>query len=94
MLTDNRLEMAALYFAIQRYGTAFCTINVDINAAHVREMLARMRPDLVLWHESPDADAFGKGEHAEWIRFGDCAPDRVSKHRTARHSARRRAARA
>ena len=72
VLTDNRLEMPALFFAIQRYGAAFCTINVEVNAAHVREMLGRMKPELVLWHESLDAAAFGHGEHADWIRFGDC----------------------
>lgn len=74
VLTDNRLEMPVLYFAIQRYGAAFCTINVEVNSTHVREMLARMKPDLVLWHESLAAGEFGPGENAEWIRFGDCMP--------------------
>jgi acyl-CoA synthetase (AMP-forming)/AMP-acid ligase II len=74
VLTDNRLEMPVLYFAIQRYGAAFCTINVEVNSTHVREMLGRMKPDLVLWHESLQASEFGQGENAKWIRFGDCAP--------------------
>jgi acyl-coenzyme A synthetase/AMP-(fatty) acid ligase len=74
VLTDNRLEMPALYFAIQRYGAAFCTINVEVNASHVREMLGRMQPELVLYHEDLDAAALGHGEHADWIPFGDCVP--------------------
>ena len=42
VLTDNRLEMPLLYFALQRYGAAFCTINVEVNAANLREMLTRI----------------------------------------------------
>ena len=73
VLTGNRLEMPVLYYAIQRYGAAFCTINVEINAAHVREMLDRIGPDLVLWHEGLDVAEFGTpGDR--WIRFGACDP--------------------
>jgi acyl-coenzyme A synthetase/AMP-(fatty) acid ligase len=74
VLTDNRVEMAVLYYSVQRYGAAFCTINVEVNASNVREMLARIEPDLVLWHEDLDAAAFGGGTDSAWIRFGDCDP--------------------
>lgn len=73
VLTDNRLEMPVLYYAIQRYGAAFCTINVEVNASHVREMLDRIAPDLVLWHEDLDAGAFGPADET-WLRFGACDP--------------------
>lgn len=73
VLTDNRLEMPVLYYAIQRYGAAFCTINVEVNASHVREMLGRIAPDLVLWHEDLDAAAYGPTDD-RWRRFGDCDP--------------------
>ena len=65
VLADNRLETVALYYAIQRYGAAFCTIDIEVNAHHVREMLRRIEPDLVLCHES-----FG-GNDPGWILFGD-----------------------
>jgi acyl-coenzyme A synthetase/AMP-(fatty) acid ligase len=74
VLTDNRLEMPVLYYAIQRYGAAFCTINVEVNASHVREMLDRIAPDLVLWHEDLDAAAYGPPDD-RWRRFGDCDAD-------------------
>ena len=73
VLTDNRLEMPLLYFAIQRYGAAFCTINVEVNASHVREMLARIEPDLVLWHEDLDISEYGQADNT-WIRSGACDP--------------------
>lgn len=73
VLSDNRLEMPLLYYAIQRYGAAFCTINVEVNASHVREMLDRIAPDLVLWHENLDIAGYGDADE-RWIRFGDCDP--------------------
>lgn len=73
VLTDNRLEMPVLYYAIQRYGAAFCTINVEVNASHVREMLARIKPDLVLWQEDLDISEYGDADES-WVRFGACDP--------------------
>lgn len=73
VLTGNRLEMPVLYYAIQRYGAAFCTINVEVNASHVREMLARIGPDLVLWHEDLDISQYGEADDT-WVRFGACNP--------------------
>ncbi len=72
VLTGNRLEMLALYFAIQRYGAAFCTIDVEVNARHIREMLQRMEPQLVLWHR--DLDTSGLEPDADWLRFGRWSP--------------------
>lgn len=75
VLTDNSLENALLYYGVQRYGATFCTVNVEINARHLREMLARLEPRLVLWHDQLDADALGAGAPGEWISFGDSDPD-------------------
>ena len=72
VLTGNRLEMPALYFGIQSYGAAFCTIDVEVNARHVREMLQRMEPQLVLWHRDLDAAALEPG--ADWLCFGRWSP--------------------
>ena len=66
-------QMPVLYYAIQRYGVAFYTINVEVNASHVREMLARIKPDLVLWQEDLDISEYG-GADASWVRFGACDP--------------------
>jgi len=71
VLTDNSLENLILYYAIQAYGATFCTINVEINATHVREMTERLAPKLVLWHEALDDAALGVGAPGEWIAFGD-----------------------
>ena len=69
VLTENSLEMLILFFAVQRHGATFCTINVEVNAQHVREMLDRLAPKLVLWDETLDGDALGAGD--DWLTFGD-----------------------
>jgi len=76
VLTHNCLEMAVLYFSIQRYGAAFCTVNVEVNANHVREMLNRIDPKLVLYHSNCNAEALGINErqNIQWVGFGDCDP--------------------
>ena len=51
VLSDNRLELPVLYFSLLRYGAAFCTINVEVNGANLREMLARINPELILYHQ-------------------------------------------
>ncbi len=48
VLSQNSLEKFALYFAVLRTGATFCTIDVEVNAAHLREMLNRIEPELVL----------------------------------------------
>ncbi len=80
VLTNNSLEMAVLYFSIQRYGAAFCTVNVEVNATHVREMLNRINPKIVLYHSDCDAEAFGLNErpNIHWVHFGDCDPQGTS----------------
>ena len=75
VLTDNRLEMPVLYFAILHYGAAFCTINVEVNAANMREMLARIEPALVLYHEDLDISGLNHVVDCDLISFGECAPD-------------------
>ena len=37
VLSDNRLSCPFLYFSLLRYGAAFCTINVEVNSANLRE---------------------------------------------------------
>ena len=48
---------------------------MEVNAANAREMLARIHPELVLYHRDLDADALGRDQACDWIPFGDCDPD-------------------
>ncbi|MGE0747045.1 MAG: class I adenylate-forming enzyme family protein [Rhodospirillales bacterium] len=75
VLTENSLENLILYYGVQNYGASYCTINVEINAAHLREMLERLKPTLVLWHDELDRAAIGVGSPGEWVSFGAWRPD-------------------
>ncbi len=73
VLTDNSLENLILYYGVQRYGASFCTVNVEINRAHLSEIVARLEPKLVLWHDALDADRLGVGRPGapgDWVPFG------------------------
>ncbi len=73
VLTDNSLENLILYYGVQRYGATFCTVNVEINRAHLSEIVARLKPKLVLWHDALDTDRLGVGRPGapgDWVPFG------------------------
>jgi acyl-coenzyme A synthetase/AMP-(fatty) acid ligase len=79
VLTDNSLENLVLYYGVQRHGATFCTVNVEINANHMREIIKRLDPKIVLWHDALD---FGgelspvrDGAPGEWVSFGGLDPD-------------------
>jgi acyl-CoA synthetase (AMP-forming)/AMP-acid ligase II len=71
VLGENTLELAILYCAVLYAGATFCVVNTEINASHLREMLARLEPKLVLWHGELDPAALGEGAPGERMRFGD-----------------------
>lgn len=75
VLTDNSLENLILYYGVQRHGATFCTVNVDINANHMREIIDRLEPRLVLWHDALTLGKIAEGAPGEWIPFGSADPD-------------------
>lgn len=70
VLTDNSLENLILYYGVQRFGATFCTVNVEINREHLREIVGRLSPKLVLWHDALDPESLGIGAAGEWVPFG------------------------
>lgn len=70
VLTDNSLENAALYYAILAAGSTYCTINTEINLAHLAEMTARLEPKLVLWSGKLDPKIGQATGAVPRLRFG------------------------
>lgn len=75
VLTENSLENLILYFGVQRHGATFCTVNVDINANHMREIIERLNPRVVLWHDALNLGDLGNTAPGEWKSFGAADPD-------------------
>src|SRR5215204_1260152 len=48
MLAENSVEYHAVFVGVLRYGAAIVTVNVDMNQAHLAEILAAVRPKLVI----------------------------------------------
>ena len=71
VLSDNRLELPILYFSLLRYGAAFCAINVEVNSANLREMLARISPELILYHQDLEL-GLPQDSSLNLIPFGIC----------------------
>ena len=69
-LTDNSLENLLLYYGVQRHGATFCTVNIDINAHHMREIIDRLNPKIVLWHDSLDLSDIKETAPGKWFSFG------------------------
>ena len=69
VLGENSPEHLILYYGIQAYGATYCTINTDINQNHLLEMLARIEPRLVLWHQKLDRNIIGHGSVGNWLPF-------------------------
>lgn len=79
VLAEGTLEKLILYYAILRHGATFCTINVEVNATHLREMLGRLEPKLVLWDETLDPAALGEGDPGQWMTIGEAIERAKSK---------------
>ncbi len=62
VLSENTLDQVALYFATLAYGASYCTINVEVNAAHIEEMIARVGPRLVVFDTPIEARSLPDGD--------------------------------
>lgn len=67
VLSDNCPEQLILYFALLRNGVTYCTINTDVNTAHVAEMLGRIEARLVIAAPGLDQDAMTDGLEIGWL---------------------------
>ena len=69
LLSDETIEKLILWIGIWRYGAAVCPLNVEMNEAHLAEILRSIAPALVLWHDELDGEKLTRGLDAPAIRF-------------------------
>ena len=69
LLSAESLEKLMLWLGVWRIGGVVCPLNVEINAAHIGEILNHIEPKLVLWHEALDGDALTRDVGCPAIRF-------------------------
>ena len=70
LLGANSLEYLILYCGVWRYGLTLVTINTEMNAMHLADILHAVAPKIVLHDQSFDPELFRAATSgARWIRF-------------------------
>lgn len=79
LLGANSLEYLILYCGVWRYGLTLVTINTEMNAPQLEDILGAVAPRLVLHDRSFDPDPFRAATgDAQWLRFGEWQPGAAS----------------
>ena len=57
LLADESVDKMIIWMGIWRLGAVVCPLNVEINEAHIRELLNSIGPKLILYHTDIDGPA-------------------------------------
>lgn len=74
LLSDESIEKLILWMGVWRYGAAVCPLNIEMNEAHLADLLRAVEPALVLWHEDLAGAAFLSEPAVPAARFGSWRP--------------------
>jgi acyl-coenzyme A synthetase/AMP-(fatty) acid ligase len=69
LLADENIEKLILWLGIWRLGAVVCPLNVEMNKAHLQEILGNIQPVLTLWHRDLDGPAMTDGIPGRVLRF-------------------------
>ncbi|MGE0746625.1 MAG: class I adenylate-forming enzyme family protein [Rhodospirillales bacterium] len=69
ILSGENLEKLIAWMGIWRYGAVVCPLNVEMNQAHLKELLENVNPTLTLIHEELDTPEMRAGIAGEVLRF-------------------------
>jgi acyl-CoA synthetase (AMP-forming)/AMP-acid ligase II len=69
LLGDNSLEYLLLMLGALRYGATVCTINLEMNEAHIPDILRAIHPRILLWQSDCADKQYMSDRDSSWIRF-------------------------
>jgi acyl-coenzyme A synthetase/AMP-(fatty) acid ligase len=69
LLADESLEKMIIWMGIWRLGAVVCPLNIEINAAHIRELLGSISPKLTLWHVGIDGPSLTDGIDGDVMKY-------------------------
>ena len=75
LLADESLEKMIIWMGIWRLGAVVCPLNIEINAAHINELLGSISPKLTLWHVDIDGPAITDGIDGDVMKFDTWQPN-------------------
>ena len=70
LLSDESLEKMIIWMGIWRLGAVVCPLNIEINAAHIKDLLNTISPKLTLLHEALNGAGMTDGVDGSVMRFG------------------------
>ena len=75
MLAENSIEFVATFIGVQRCGGNIATANVEMNRAHIGEIVAAVDPILVLVQEGLGLEALrDPASGTDWMALGEWKP--------------------
>ena len=79
MLSENSIEFVATFIGVQRCGGNIATANVEMNRAHIGEIVRAVNPVLVLVQEGLGLEELRDPDsNAEWMPLGEWNRDSQS----------------
>jgi acyl-CoA synthetase (AMP-forming)/AMP-acid ligase II len=76
MLSENSIEFVSAFLGVERYGATIATANVEMNRAHLAEIVRAVAPKLVLAQEGLDLEKLrDPDDGSEWIALGEWRKD-------------------
>jgi acyl-coenzyme A synthetase/AMP-(fatty) acid ligase len=75
MLADNSVEFHALFVGVLRYGATIVTVNVDMNQAHLAEIVEAVKPKIVIAQAGIELATQSGSGIAPWIEMGVWQPE-------------------
>ncbi len=76
LLAENSVENLAMFVATLAYGATIATIHVEMNRAHLAEIIGAVNPKLVLFQDGLGLEDLAAGAPGEWMVLGNWAQDR------------------
>ena len=67
LLAENSVENLAVFVATLRYGATIATVHVEMNQAHLAEIIRAVNPKLVLVQEGLGLERLADGAPGEWL---------------------------
>jgi acyl-coenzyme A synthetase/AMP-(fatty) acid ligase len=72
MLSENSVEFVSVFVGVQRCGGNIATANVEMNRAHISEIIDAIDPILILVQEGLGLEELRKpGSDTEWMALGE-----------------------
>jgi acyl-coenzyme A synthetase/AMP-(fatty) acid ligase len=70
LLSENSIEFIAMFLAVQRFGATIATANVEMNRANLKEIVAAIKPKLVIYQEGMGFKDLCAGAGVQLIPLG------------------------